>query len=200
MCSFSGSCQGTEIDWQYETTPQLHSHFACINQQGHVPRGKVLGGSSSINYMQYVRGDRRDFDNWHLPQWSFEKMLPYFKKLERADPNTIPENEKLRNHNPNAGMMDVTALQDTHEITRLFNEACQKNGFRESKDHNAEASLSGVVATAQVSTKGGRRWSTASGYLLTAVQRKNFDLLIHAHTCCVVFDQEKQVTGEFDGF
>jgi choline dehydrogenase-like flavoprotein len=59
-------------------TSQLHSHFACINQQGNWPRDKVLGGCSSINYMQYVRGDPHDYDSWQLPQWSFQEMLPYF--------------------------------------------------------------------------------------------------------------------------
>jgi choline dehydrogenase-like flavoprotein len=100
---FSGNCQRGEIDWQYKTTPQLHSHFGCINHQGNWPRGKVLGGCSSINYMQYVRGDPHDYDNWELPQWSFKDMLPYFKKLERADLNSIPKNEKFRNHDQSAG-------------------------------------------------------------------------------------------------
>ena len=193
---FSGSCQGGEIDWQYKTVPQLHSHFECINQQSNWPRGKVLGGCSSINYMQYVRGDPHDYDSWELPQWSFKEMLPYFKKLERADLNSIPQNEKYRNHDQETGMMDVTMLQDANETTRLFIEACLENGFRESKDYNAEESLSGCVSMSQVSTKSGQRWSTASGYLLSAVKRDNLDILIHAHTCRVVFDEEKQAIGE----
>ncbi|CAF4070944.1 unnamed protein product, partial [Adineta steineri] len=55
MPAASGSCQGGNIDWQYKTTSQVYSHFNCINQQSSWPRGKVLGGCSSINYMQYVR-------------------------------------------------------------------------------------------------------------------------------------------------
>jgi choline dehydrogenase-like flavoprotein len=193
---FSGSCQRGEIDWQYKTTVQLNSHKACINQQSNWPRGKVLGGCSSINYMQYVRGDPHDYDNWQLSQWSFKEMLPYLKKLERVDLNTIPKNEKFRNHDQNKGMMDATMLEDTNEANRLFIEACQKNGFHETKDYNAEESLNGCVSISQVSTKGGKRWSTASGYLLGAVKRENFDILIHAHTCRVIFDDEKQTTGE----
>ncbi|CAF1690753.1 unnamed protein product, partial [Adineta ricciae] len=81
MPGASMKCQGGEIDWQYKTTPQRHSHFGCVNQQSNWPRGKVLGGCSSISYMQYVRGDALDYDNWELPQWSFTEMLPYFKKL-----------------------------------------------------------------------------------------------------------------------
>ncbi|CAF3167514.1 unnamed protein product [Rotaria sp. Silwood2] len=196
MPAACGRCQLSEIDWQYKTVPQLYSHFGCVNQQSYWPRGKVLGGCSSINYMQYVRGDPHDYDNWQLPQWSFQEMLKYFKKLERADPNKIPRNEHFRNHDQDKGMMDVTMLEETNPTDRLFIEACEKNGFHETKDYNAEESLNGCVSISQISTKGGRRWSTASGYLLTAVKRENFDLLIHAHTCRVVFDEQKQVSGE----
>ncbi|CAF3714462.1 unnamed protein product [Rotaria sordida] len=195
MPAACGSCQLSEIDWQYKTIPQLYSHFACVNQQSNWPRGKVLGGCSSINYMQYVRGDPHDYDNWQLPQWSFQEMLKYFKKLERADPNTIPKNEHFRNHDQDKGKMDVTMVEERNPTNRLFIEACEKNGFHEAKDYNAEESLNGCVSMSQISTKGGRRWSTASGYLLQAVKRENFDLLIHAHTCRVVFDKQKQASG-----
>jgi choline dehydrogenase len=124
-------------------------------------------------------------------------MLPYFKKLERADLTFIPKNEKFRNHDQNTGMMDVTMLEDANPVNKMFIEACEKNGFRETKDYNAEESLSGCVGMSQISTKGGKRWSTASGYLLSAVKRENLDILIHAHTCRVVFDEQKQVTGEY---
>ncbi|CAF4153075.1 unnamed protein product [Rotaria sordida] len=195
MPAACGSCQFSGIDWQYKTIPQLYSHFACVNQQSNWPRGKVLGGCSSINYMLYGRGDPHDYDNWQLPQWSFQEMLKYFKKLERADPNTIPKNEHFRNHDQDKGNMNVTILEETNPMNRLFIEACEKNGFHETKDYNAEESLNGCVSISQISTKEGKRWSTASGYLLQAVKRENFDLLIHAHTCRVVFDEQKQVSG-----
>jgi choline dehydrogenase len=147
--------------------------------------------------MQYVRGDPHDYDNWNLSEWSFEQMLPYFKKLERADLNSISKNEKFRNHNQNEGMMDVTMLEETNKINQMFIESCLKNGFRQSQDYNSEQSLNGVVAMSQISTKNGKRWSTASGYLLNAVKRNSLDILIHTHTCRVEFDQQKQVTGEF---
>lgn len=145
--------------------------------------------------MQYVRGDPRDYDNWNIPQWSFEDMLPYFKKLERADPNTIPINDRFRSHDQQNGMMDVTTLEDSNPTNRMFIEACEKNGFHETQDYNAEDRLNGCVGMSQVSTKNGKRWSTASGYLLSAAKRDNCDILIHAHTCRVEFDDQKQVTG-----
>ena len=168
-----------------------------MNQQGNWPRGKVLGGSSSINYMQYVRCDPHDYDNWKLPQWSYEEMLKYFKKLERADPKTIQRNDKFRNHDHDTGMMDVTLFQAANPINRMFIEAMEKNGFRETKDYNAEESLTKCVSISQISTKEGRRWSTASGYLLKAAKRENLDILVRAHTCRVEFDETKQVTGKW---
>lgn len=197
---FSGNCQRGKIDWQYKTVPQKHSHLNTNNQQSNWPRGKVLGGCSSINYMQFVRCDPHDYDQWNLSQWSYKEMLPYFKKLERADPKTIPINEEYRNHHPDKGMMDVTCLHkdDANPTTHLFVETCEKVGFRNTKDYNAESSLINCVTVSQVSTKDGKRWSTASGYLLSAVQRKNLDILIHAHTCRVVFDDERNATGSIE--
>ncbi|CAF4421354.1 unnamed protein product [Rotaria socialis] len=119
-----GTCQRGDIDWQYKTIPQLYSHFGCANQQSSRPRDKVLGGCASINYMQYVRGDPHDYDSWKLPQWSFEKMLPYFKKLERADSNTISRNNHFRNYDHDKGMMDVTMLDDVNATNQMFIEAC----------------------------------------------------------------------------
>ncbi|CAF3765262.1 unnamed protein product [Rotaria sp. Silwood1] len=195
MPAACGNLQRIDIDWQYKTTPQLYSHFVCMNQQSNWPRGKVLGGCSSINYMQYVRCDPHDYDNWQLPQWSYEEMLKYFKKLERADPNTIQRNEKFRNHDDDKGMMDVTLFQEANPINRMFIEAMEKNGFHETQDYNAEESLNKCVSISQVSTKEGKRWSTASGYLLKAAKRENLDILVDAHTSRVEFDENKQVTG-----
>ncbi|CAF1301312.1 unnamed protein product [Adineta steineri] len=195
MPATSGSCQGGNIDWQYKTTSQVNSHFSCINQQSNWPRGKVLGGCSSINCMLYVRGDPHDYDNWQLEEWSFNKLLPYFKKLERADINAIPENEEFRNHDQSKGMMDVTILEESNKLNQLFIESCEKNGFHQTKDYNAEESLNGCVSMSQISTKHGKRWSTASGYLLSGIKRKSFHLLINAHTCRVLFNEEKQTTG-----
>ena len=147
--------------------------------------------------MQFVRGDPRDYDQWNLPDWSFEQMLPYFKKLERIDCDAIPSNEKFRNADQDKGMMDVTILKDCNPINQLFTQACVNCGFRQTDDYNAEENLNGIVGMAQISTKNGKRWSTASGYLLTGIQRKNLDILIHAHVCRVVFNDDKQATGEF---
>lgn len=149
--------------------------------------------------MQFVRGDPHDYDNWQLPDWSFKQMLPYFKKLERVNGDFVPRNDQFRNHDLNSGMMDVSAFLDANQTNRLFIEACEKNGIRETKDYNAEETLVDCVGMSQISTKNGKRWSTASGYLLSAIERDNLDILVNAHVCKVEFDGDKQVTGnEFE--
>ncbi|CAF4112419.1 unnamed protein product, partial [Adineta steineri] len=90
---------------------------------------------------------------------------------------------------------DVTLLDDLNKTNQLFIESCEKNGFHQTKDYNAEESLNECVGIAQMSVKHGKRWSTASGYLLSAVKRENFHILINTHTCRVLFDEQKQVTG-----
>ncbi|CAF1273846.1 unnamed protein product [Adineta ricciae] len=195
MPAACANCQRCEIDWQYKTVPQKNSHFACKNQVGNWPRGKVLGGCSSINYMQFVRGDPNDYNNWNLPEWTFDVMIKYFKKLEIADKNTIPLNSKYRSHDEKNGMVNASSLDAANELNKLFIESSIKNGFHQTDDYNAEDSLNGCVAHSQVSTQGGKRWSTASAYLLSAVKRKNFHLLVSAYTTKVTFDEKKNATG-----
>lgn len=120
----------------------------------------------------------------------------YLNLIHIADLNVIPKNDKFRNHNQNEGMMDVTKLENSNKTNQMFIEAFEKNGFHESKDYNAEESLNRIVSMSQISTKDGKRWSTASGYLLNAVKQQNLDILIHSHVCRVEFDSQKQVTGE----
>src|SRR3954471_6841306 len=68
----------TDVDWDYSTAPEPF----CAGRRVYLPRGKVLGGSSSINAMVYIRGNRRDYDDWGVPGWSWDEMLPYFIKAE----------------------------------------------------------------------------------------------------------------------
>jgi choline dehydrogenase len=146
--------------------------------------------------MQFVRADPHDYDNWQLPQWTFAQMLPYFKKLERPDPQHIPHNEYFRKHQQEQGMMHVTMLDDPNPTNRLFIDACQQHGFRHVSDYNAQESLTDCVAMSQLSTRNSQRWSTASGYLLPIIERPNVDILIHTHTCRIEFDHDKQATGQ----
>ncbi|CAF1215308.1 unnamed protein product [Didymodactylos carnosus] len=188
------SCQNADFDWQYKTVPQSDSHYASVNQQSNWPRGKVLGGCSSINGMLYVRCNKTDYDQWSSQYgctgWSYSDMLPYFIKLERAH-HSIPKSS-YRNHSEQ-GMMDVTRLEYFSPLTSLFIESCINNGIQYNDDYNGET-MNGV-SLSQVTIQNGKRWSVASGYLLPAIKRENLHILIHAHVCRVTFDKSKNATG-----
>jgi choline dehydrogenase-like flavoprotein len=81
----AATLQMTPIDWAYQSEPQEASCFGLINRRSRWPRGRVLGGSSVLNYMLYVRGNARDYDNWARlgnPEWRWSDVLPYFIKSE----------------------------------------------------------------------------------------------------------------------
>ena len=85
----------TAVDWQLETEAQAHAMGACVGRVSRWPRGKCLGGSSSINYMAYVRGDRADYDAWAhelgCDGWDYDSVLPYFLKSEGTRLRAAPE-------------------------------------------------------------------------------------------------------------
>ena len=93
----AATLQMTPIDWAYQTEPQEASCFGLINRRSRWPRGRVLGGSSVLNYMLYVRGNRRDYDQWAKMGnygWSFSDVLPYFIKSEdNRDPSVAHNGE-----------------------------------------------------------------------------------------------------------
>jgi choline dehydrogenase-like flavoprotein len=93
----AATLQMTPIDWAYQTEPQEASCFGLINRRSRWPRGRVLGGSSVLNYMLYVRGNRRDYDRWAKMGnygWSWNDVLPYFIKSEdNRDPSVAHNGE-----------------------------------------------------------------------------------------------------------
>ena len=93
----AATLQMTPIDWAYKTVPQEASCFGLSNRESRWPRGRVLGGSSVLNYMLYVRGNKRDYDHWHElgnQGWSWAEVLPYFMKSEDNKDPTIVNNGK----------------------------------------------------------------------------------------------------------
>jgi choline dehydrogenase-like flavoprotein len=74
----------SEVDWKYKTVPQDNSHLAMVQNRSSWPRGKLLGGTSNLNYMVYIRGHPNDYDNWAKltgdKSWAYENVLPFFKK------------------------------------------------------------------------------------------------------------------------
>ena len=114
---FVGQLQRTVLDWRYQTEPQAKAGLGA-GGVANWPRGKVLGGSSMLNYMLYIRGHKGDYEEWEglgLDGWGWEDVLPYFKKSE----NYSEEGDNLREHGRD-GPMVVTPSHSTDNVTKAF--------------------------------------------------------------------------------
>jgi choline dehydrogenase len=161
-------------NWRYETVPQVH----CNNRRMYWPRGKTLGGSSSINAMLYVRGHASDYDHWRQlgnSGWSYEDVLPFFKKAEN--------NERGGDqYHGSGGPLNVTDQTDPAKISEAFVKAAEQAGHKRTTDFNG-AEQQGV-GFYQVTQKNQERWSTASAYLRPAVERNKAN--VHVVTGALV--------------
>ncbi|MGX9575609.1 choline dehydrogenase [Mesorhizobium sp. f-mel] len=154
-------------DWGFASEPEPHLGGRVLA----TPRGKVIGGSSSINGMVYVRGHARDFDHWAeqgAAGWGFADVLPYFKRMEDANGG---ENG-WRGH---GGPLTVQRGSRTNPLYGAFVEAGRQAGFELTDDYNG-AKQEGFGPMEQT-IRGGRRWSAASAYLRPALRRKNVSLV-----------------------
>ena len=168
--------QKTAVDWQFRTTPQLHSTHAMQGGRSLWPRGKVLGGSSSINTMIYVRGHPGDFDGWEesgAEGWSWEEVLPYFKKAEN-----YKGGDGKAGYRGDTGPLVVEKARYVSEGAKVFQNAVKELGIPSSGCEGT--SRLGAQNIMQTVNKG-RRWSTASAYLHPARDRENLFVLTHTH-------------------
>jgi choline dehydrogenase len=177
--------------WEFETGPEAALDGRMVTHL----RGKMLGGSGSLNGMVYVRGNPRDFDRWAedgLPNWSYAHCLPYFKKLESYDKGS---NE----YRGGQGPIRITTLKAELEPFRAFLEAGQQAGHPLSEDYNAYRQ-EGVHAY-QANIDNGIRASGGRAYLRPAIKRGNVELLLNALVHKVDFSGRKAVgvTFEKDG-
>jgi choline dehydrogenase len=183
-------------DWNYTTTSQKFAHKGMNGGVGHWPRGKVLGGCSSLNYMLFVRGAPGDFDSWAASgageQWSYKNVLPYFKKLESVSKETSTvEPSSLRGTN---GPVPCNLIQCPQPTAFAFIEASKTAGIPTNKDYNGENILG--AAMSQYNVRGGRRWNVATAYVAPAMRKySNLHVLTHAHAQKVIFNDKKEATG-----
>jgi choline dehydrogenase-like flavoprotein len=178
--------KGSTANWGFETVPQ-----AGLNgRRGYVPRGKVLGGSSSINAMVYTRGQPEDYDAWAAagnPGWGWDDVLPYFRRAEH--------NERGADAFHGAdGPLNVADLRSPNRFSRLFVEAAVQAGERANSDFNG-AQQEGV-GLYQVTHRNGERCSVAKAYLTPHLGRPNLEVLTHAHVLRVVFEGRRAVGVE----
>lgn len=171
-------------NWMFETDPDP----ATADRKIPVPRGKVLGGSSSINGMLYVRGQARDYDGWGQfgnRGWSFQDVLPYFKKSENyygaAD-----------EHHGKGGLLDVAPPNEQHPLAEIFLNACVEAGHVINPDYNG-ADQEGF-AYSQSTIDRGKRRSTAAAFLDPARSRKNLTIATNAMAEKVLLEG-KRATG-----
>ena len=172
------------VNWCYETEPDP----GAGDRRVFWPRGKVLGGSSSINGMVYIRGQAEDFDHWRQlgnTGWSFDDVLPYFKRSEH-------QTRGADGYHGTGGPLCVSDVPDRHPICEGFIDAAMSLGFPRNDDFNG-ASQDGV-GYHQTTTRNGKRCSTAVGYLRPALKRRNLRVLTDALTEKITFDG-RRATG-----
>ncbi|ELR8700877.1 GMC family oxidoreductase N-terminal domain-containing protein [Vibrio vulnificus] len=174
-------------NWGFETIPQ-----AGLNgRKGYQPRGKTLGGSSSINAMMYARGHRYDYDSWASlgnVGWSYDDCLPYFKKAEN---NEIHRDE----FHGQGGPLNVTNLRSPSDVLERYLAACESIGVPRNPDINGAQQL-GAMAT-QVTQMNGERCSAAKAYLTPHLGRPNLTVLTQATTHKILFEGKRAVGVEY---
>jgi choline dehydrogenase len=154
-------------DWDLGTEPEPY----CDNRSLYMPRGKGLGGSSSMNAMLYVRGHPLDYERWAADGatgWDWNGVRPYFL---RAEDNARGESE----HHAAGGPLRVEDERSPRQLTRCFLDACVEAGIPRSADYNGTEQDG--AALAQVTQRNGRRWSSADAYLHPAKRRKNLTVI-----------------------
>ena len=160
----------TNLGWKYDTEPQPELN----NRQLFWPRGKVLGGSSSLNAMCYIRGVPEDYDRWSdmgAKGWDWQTVLPYFKKSEKQ------QHGESELHGAD-GYLSVSDLRHTNPLSNTFVDAAQEIGLAKVTDFNS-ADREGL-GFYQVTQENGQRCSTAKGYLTPALTRPNLTVLTKA--------------------
>ncbi|MEB3438103.1 GMC family oxidoreductase N-terminal domain-containing protein [Pseudomonas sp. A2] len=174
-----------EITWQFKTEPS----YGSGNRKISTTQGRLVGGSSSINGMIYVRGQPADYDNWAAqgnPGWSYQDVLPYFAKNERR----VGEgDDAVRGR---SGNIPVTDMDWFHPVSETFIDAAVKQGYPRNPDYNSGDQEG--VGYFQRTVDRGFRVSAARGYLLPAMKKGNIELITNARANRILFEG-KRATG-----
>lgn len=178
-----GLLMGTKVNWTFETVPQQHLE----NRQMYYPQGRVLGGSTSINAMLYIRGNRLNYDGWRdlgNEGWGYDDVLPYFKRSEN--------NERLVDeYHGTDGPLNVADQIQHNPLSRAFVRAAQEAGIRFNPDPNGAEQ--GGVFYHQVTQRNARRVSAATAFLRPVMARRNLRVITHATTTRVIVKNGRAV-------
>ncbi|HEX5327408.1 MAG TPA: choline dehydrogenase [Acetobacteraceae bacterium] len=173
----------TGYNWCFATEPEDN----VLGRSIPIPRGKTLGGSSSINGMLYVRGNPLDYNTWSQlgnRGWSYDSVLPYFKKSEHFEGTGDDTRSK-------GGLLNVAHMIEHHEICDAVIEAAVQEGYPRNADYN-NGHQEGF-GYYQVTQKHGRRWSTARAFLDPARRRPNLHVETDAHATGIMLDGRRAV-------
>jgi len=174
-------------NWHYHTEPEPYLNDRSL----YWPRGKVLGGTSTINGMIYVRGNRHDYDRWSqmgLPGWSYDEVLPAFRRSE----SHIQRNDEFHSGN---GELTVCRARGSNPLMDVFCEAGSQAGYPLNDDFNG-ASQEGF-GRYDFTIRRGKRWSTSWAFLRPALARPNLTVLTGAETMRVTIDRGRAVSLDY---
>jgi len=193
----AATLQMTPIDWAYQTEPQEASCFGLINRRSRWPRGRVLGGTSVLNYMLYVRGNARDYDKWaHLGNygWSWDEVLPYFIKSEDNLDSSIAYN----GYHGIGGYLTVDSPPYISDIAKAFTEAGKYLGY---PNVDINGPIQAGFTIPQGTVRKGARCSTSKAFLRPVRKRFNLHVLTFAYVTKILFNEYKRAIGvQFDRF
>ncbi|MDH3475571.1 MAG: choline dehydrogenase [Rhodospirillales bacterium] len=176
-----------KVNWYYHSAPEPH----LDGRRMYCPRGRVLGGSSSINGMAYVRGHARDYDRWAqsgLGGWSYREILPYFRKAETY-------NRGADDYRGGEGPLHVSVGPCKNPLFRAWIEAGRQAGYPVSEDMNGYQQEG--FARMDMTVHDGRRWSAAVAYLKPAMTRPNLEVRTRALATRILFEGERAVGVEY---
>ncbi len=176
-----------QANWAFQTVPQP----GLNGRRGYQPRGKVLGGSSSINAMVYARGQRQDYDAWAAagnPGWGYADVLPYFRKAEHNERGADAFHGV-------GGPLNVMDLRSPNRFGELFVQAGVQAGFKRNADFNGTEQEG--VGNYQVTHRGGERFSAAKAYLTPNLARPNLKVMTDVHATRIVFDGKRAAGVEY---
>ena len=176
-----------KTDWCYKTEPEP----GLAGRRLDWPRGKVLGGSSSINGLLYIRGQAEDYNHWRQlgnPGWSHADVLPYFKRAEDQERGGD-------DHHGSGGPLKVSDMRAKRDVCEALIAAAEANGIPRSTDFNGEKQEG--AGYFQLTAHNGKRWSTAVGYLRPVEHRDNLEVVVNAPAIEILFDDDdpKKVAG-----
>ncbi|ELX8379467.1 GMC family oxidoreductase [Providencia vermicola] len=176
--------------WPYETEPEPHAN----NRKMQIAQGKVLGGSSSVNGMIYIRGQKQDYDNWAqvygCDGWSYQDVLPWFKKAE--------QNESLSDsYHGTSGPLPVSENRYRHPLSMAFIRAAQEQGLPYVSDLNGESQQG--VSFYQTTTKNGERASTSKTYLKSVAQSDKLTVKLNKQVNRIIIRDGEAVGVAYQG-